>query len=128
MTTTRHQSTNPVATSHLLADGVTPIAAFAALRSLRMEPAFLFESAPGAGQTARHSIIGLGARGDLIVKDCEVQVRVDGSPTQVLRDGDPLSAARELLRRLAPSESGHVTSPFLGAYGAAAYEFARCFE
>jgi anthranilate synthase component I len=122
----RHRPSSPVAVNRLLADGVTPIAAFAALRGLRREPAFLFESAPGAGQTARHSIIGLGARGDLIVDDGAVRMRIDGAPVDV---GDsPLDAARELLKVLAPADGAGIESPFLGAYGAAAYEFARSFE
>ena len=125
--TTRHRFPNPLASDRLLADGVTPIAAFAALRGLRMGHSFLFESAPGAGQAARHSIIGLGARGELVADDDGVRVQI-GAQTLPLTEHsrDPRGAARELLGRLAPQEAG--VSPFLGAYGAAAYEFAGRFE
>ncbi len=120
------RSSNPLAAQRLLADGITPIAAFAALRGLRMGHSFLFESAPGAGQAARHSIVGLGARGELVADDAGIRVLIGGQPAAVA-DGsaDPRRAARELLGRLAPA---HGASPFLGAYGAAAYEFAGRFE
>jgi anthranilate synthase component I len=122
----RTAPSNPVVTERILADGVTPIAAFAALRGLRMGHSFLFESAPGAGQAARHSIIGLGARGELIVDDEGTRLMIDGRHVPVeSAAGDPLNAARELLSRLAPQPA---TSEFLGAYGAAAYEFAGRFE
>jgi anthranilate synthase component I len=124
--TTHGRSSNPVATERLLADGVTPIAAFAALRGLRMGHSFLFESAPGAGQAARHSIIGLGARGELVVGDDGTRLHIDGQSVELAADSDdPRDAARELLGRLAPSQTA---SPFLGAYGAAAYELAGRFE
>ena len=116
-----------IAAARLLADGVTPIAAFAALRSLRMGHAFLFESAPGAGQAARHSIIGLGTRGELIVHEDAIRLLIDRRQvTLATSSPDSRDAARELLARLTPSED--TPSPFLGAYGAAAYEFAGHFE
>jgi anthranilate synthase component 1 len=121
----RTMSSNPIVTERLLADGVTPIAAFAALRGLRMGHSFLFESAPGAGQAARHSIIGLGARGELVVDDQGVRLQIDGEHVALGDASDPLGAARRLLARLAPA---HASSEFLGAYGAAAYEFAGRFE
>jgi anthranilate synthase component 1 len=126
--TSRPRPPNPLATDRLLADGVTPIAAFAALRGLRMGHSFLFESAPGAGQAARHSIIGLGTRGELIIGDDGVALRIGGQPVALGEPSlDPRGAARELLGRLAPEEAA-ARSPFLGAYGAAAYEFAGRFE
>lgn len=126
--TSRHRSPNMLATDRLLADGVTPIAAFAALRGLRMGHSFLFESAPGAGQAARHSIIGLGTHGELVVDDEGMRLRIGDKPVALAEEGrDPRNAARELLGRLAP-EKTLAASPFLGAYGAAAYEFAGRFE
>jgi anthranilate synthase component 1 len=126
--TSQRRHPNPLATDRLLADGVTPIAAFAALRGLRMGHSFLFESAPGAGQAARHSIIGLGTRGELVVGDDGVRLRIGGQPVMLSEESlDPRNAARELLGRLAP-EGATAASPFLGAYGAAAYEFAGRFE
>ncbi|HZV79535.1 MAG TPA: anthranilate synthase component I family protein [Candidatus Binatus sp.] len=118
----------PVATDRFLADGITPIAAFAALRGLRMGPAFLFESAPGAGEAARHSIIGLGVRGELVAEDDAVRLRIDGRDVHEVGAGgqDVMDAARELLQRLRPT--GDMVTPFLGAYGATAYEFAGRFE
>ncbi|MBV8171913.1 MAG: anthranilate synthase component I family protein, partial [Candidatus Eremiobacteraeota bacterium] len=110
-----------------LADGITPIAAFAALRALRMGPALLFESAPGAGESARHSIIGLGSRGELVADEDGARLCVAGDIVRALgSDGSELlAAARELLDRLRPN--GNAPS-FMGAYGAAAYEFAARFE
>ncbi|MBV8282580.1 MAG: anthranilate synthase component I family protein [Candidatus Eremiobacteraeota bacterium] len=107
----------------VLADGVTPIAAFAALRGLLPRPAFLFESSPAAGQAARYSIIGMGSRGEVVASDGAVRVHIHGRATK--NKTDPLSAARDLLHALTPSKPG---SAFAGAYGAAAFEFASYLE
>lgn len=126
--TLRHSTPDSLATDRLLADGVTPIAAFAALRGLRMGHSFLFESAPGAGQAARHSIIGLGARGELVAGDDGIRLFIGGQPVALAEEStDSRGAARELLGRLAPADP-KAGSPFLGAYGAAAYELAGRFE
>jgi len=110
-----------------IADGVTPIAAYLALTRVRPGPAFLFESAPSPEATSRYSVIGLGVRGELRAADGACRLFVDGS--RVTEPGrDPLWAARTLMRELRPADEALVDMPFLGAYGAAAFEFAGYLE
>jgi anthranilate synthase component I len=115
-----------VAIRKVVADGITPIAAFAALRAARPGPAFLFESAPGAGLSARYSIIGLGCRGQVRAVDGQVSADVDGVPAG--NGASAFDAARDVLRRLRPPAAALAQSPFLGAYGAAAFEFSGYLE
>jgi anthranilate synthase component I len=120
-----------VFTRRTLADDLTPIAAYHSLRRCARGCTFLFESAPGAGQAARHSIVGLGVHGELRVADGTVnlvvdkQVRREGSAA---RDGRVLGAARSLLDMTRPTTTELEHAPFLGAYGAAAFEFAGYVE
>lgn len=91
-----------------LADGISPVTAFAALCGAD-EPGFLLESVPVAGGVARYSYVG-------------------HRPARIaLPDGDPLTALRA---RLAPREAPvDGLPPFHGGVvGYLGYEAARHFE
>ena len=109
-------------------DGITPIAAYAALADHGEGRSFLLESAPGAQQTARFSIIGLGVLAELRAVDGAVEVQ-GAAGIQRLAGTDVLEAARQMLRALKPKAgTGGAWSRFLGAYGAAAFVFAGYLE
>jgi anthranilate synthase component 1 len=111
-----------------VADGITPIAAYSCASRVRPGPSFLFESAPGPSQTSRYSIIGLGTLGELIASDGAVSVR-EGGHSEAFAGPDVFEGARSLMRRMAPEPSGGLgVGRFLGAYGAAAFEFAGYVE
>jgi len=114
--------------TEFIADGITPIAAYACAAAARPGPSFLLESAPGPAQTSRYSIIGLGAVGELRAIDGEVMLSI-GPDVERLSREDVFTAARSMMRRLAPAASpAGVIDRFLGAYGAAAFEFAGYVE
>jgi len=111
-----------------IADGITPIAAYARLAPLGQGTSFLLESAPGAQQTARYSIIGIGALGEVRAVNGAVALRI-GDRSERFAAGDALFACRTLLRRLEPApDSGGRWRRFLGLYGAAAFEFSGYLE
>jgi len=117
-----------VSTKVRIADGITPIAAYVRLAPLGRGTSFLLESAPGAQQTSRYSILGLGRLGEVLAVDGVIDLRV-GDRAERFAATDALRASRELLRRLKPAPSGGGTwRRFLGAYGAAAFEFAGFLE
>ena len=117
-----------VSTQVTVADGVTPIAVYKRVAPLGRGTSFLLESAPGAQQTARYSIIGLGALAEVRAVDGAVDLRI-GESTERVGPGDILAACRELLRRLEPPAGvGGRWRRFLGAYGAAAFEFSGYIE
>jgi len=109
-----------------IADGVTPVGAFAALRRGHPRESFLLESAPAAQSASRYSIIGVGREAELHVLDGRCELSIDGVTTHVRES--PLQAARRLLDELRPAPRAGGINPFLGAYGAASFEFAGCFE
>jgi anthranilate synthase component 1 len=111
----------------LLLDGITPIAAYDAVRRSLPGPSFMLESAPGAGELARHSIIGVGSIGELVACNGSVTVSTPAR-TQTYRGSAVLDAARLLLRECAPAFVEPAYAPFVGAYGVAAFEFAGYFE
>ena len=114
--------------SEFIADGITPIAAYACASALRQGPSFLLESSPGPRQTSRYSIIGLGAMGELRAVDGSVVLSI-GDDVERFAGVDVFAAARSMMLRLAPAASATgVVDRFLGAYGAAAFEFAGYLE
>jgi anthranilate synthase component 1 len=116
-----------VRSQKVLLDGVTPIAAYSALRAARPGSAFLFESAPHAGELARYSIIGLGAVGELRASGGEVVVSLPQDERR-FSASQLLDAGRLLLRTLEPFELDRALAPFTGAYGMASFELAGYFE
>jgi anthranilate synthase component 1 len=117
-----------VVMTEFIADGITPIAAYHRAAAARNGPSFLLESAPGPSQTSRYSIIGLGALGQLRAVDGEVSVQT-GEVVERFATSDVLAAGRSLLRAFAPARAAAGQwGRFLGAYGAAAFEFAGYLE
>jgi anthranilate synthase component 1 len=116
-----------VSSKEMLLDGITPIAAYNVLRGLVPGPCFLLESSPGAGELARHSIMGIGAIGELVAAGDEVAVTTPAG-TQTFASSAVLDAARHLLQHCSPAASSLAHVPFLGAYGVATFEFAGYFE
>ena len=117
-----------VGRTEFIADGITPIAAYACATAARPGPSFLLESAPGPRHTSRYSIIGLGAVGELRAADREVTLSIGGDVGRFAGE-DVFAAARSMMSRLAPAVSpAGVVDRFLGAYGAAAFEFAGYVE
>jgi anthranilate synthase component 1 len=117
-----------VGITEFIADGITPIAAFRRASEVRPGPAFLFESSPGPSRTSRYSIIGLGALGELRATDGAVELVAGGARETFGADG-VLDAARSLLSRFTPDgEAPGTWGRFLGAFGAAAFEFAGYLE
>jgi anthranilate synthase component I len=117
-----------VAITEYIADGITPVGAFASMTARCGSPSFLLESAPAPERSARFSIIGLGALAELRATDGRVAVTT-ANGCRTCESADVLTAARELLRRFAPDpRRAGVWGRFLGAYGAAAFEFAGYFE
>ena len=117
----------PFHADEMLLDGITPIAAYASLRRAIPGPSFLLESAPGAGELARHSIIGLGAIGELVAARGNLRL-LTPCGVKTFAAGQALEAARRLLRECAPADLHPAYRRFVGAYGIAAFEFAGYFE
>ena len=82
----------------LVADGLTPVAAYAALRQADPERAsFLFESVVAGDRWGRYSILGYRPRYDAILGPGGWTIRGDANVT-LGSDGDPLAAAEALFR------------------------------
>ncbi len=82
----------------LVADGLTPVAAYAALRQADPERAsFLFESVVAGDRWGRYSILGYRPRYDAILAPSGWTIRGDSSVT-LGSEGDPLAAAEPLFR------------------------------
>jgi anthranilate synthase component I len=111
-----------------IADGVTPIAAYRAVTESRPGPSFLLESSPGQSRTSRYSVIGTGCLGEVRAVDGQCTLAC-GDDVRTFDSRSALDAARELLRACAPHpEFTAGLGRFLGAYGAAAFEFAAYLE
>lgn len=116
-----------VALPEMLVDGVTPVAAYRALRGVVPGPSFLLESAPGAGQLARSSVIGLGVVAELQASPDGVALRIAGSRRAHAR-GDVLSAVRAFLDECRDLYADVAALPYVGAYGVASFGAAALFE
>ena len=117
----------PTPLSELLLDGITPVAAYQALRRLVDGPSFLLESAPGAGQLARFSVIGIG-------KVAEFRASCEGTSTagpdglSVKGHGDVIAAARRFVADCRAAYPDAAMSPYAGAYGVASFGCAAFLE
>ena len=121
-----------VATRTLVADGLTPVAAYAALRQADPGRAsFLFESVVGGDRWGRYSILGyrprydaiLGAKGWTIRGDAGVSLGIDpDSP-------DPLAAAEALFRATDVAGSGNPAAKLTRAsFGYLAWDLVHAIE
>ncbi len=106
---------------------VTSGAAYRCLARVRGGHRALFESAYGSGKHARLSLICVGSLAELRAVDGRVTVLRDGADEVVTRS-TPFDAARHLLEVYRPSDEDIVRAPYLGLFGAAAYEFSSYLE
>ncbi|MBV8204287.1 MAG: anthranilate synthase component I family protein [Candidatus Eremiobacteraeota bacterium] len=119
-------SSRAVALPHMLLDGVTPVAAFHAMRDLLSGPSFLLESAQGAGSLARSSVIGLGVVAQLHASHDGVAGSVAGVPHQYSRD--VVDAMREFTQNCRAVYSDAATLPYVGSYGIVPFAAVAFFE
>jgi len=108
-----------VATLTFVADTMTPVRAYAALRRAAGPAAsFLLESVVGGERWGRYSILGYNPKRELSLRPDGVWVGADGEPSPlVARQGtDPLDAAREVFAPGALAEGTHPAARFVDAY------------
>lgn len=106
---------------------LAPIDAYNCLTRVRPGPALLFESARSDGFGARRSFVCLGALAQLRAGDGVVTISLDGSPEKPTA-ATPFDAARQLLADCRPADDDVAQAPFLGLFGAAAFELVRYLE
>src|SRR5262249_32769100 len=91
---------SPIFTHTFVADTLTPVRAYAALRQAAPERAsFLLESVVGGERWGRYSILGYRPRYEALLTRAgrSVHGRDDGAgPMSIKRPGDPLQAAETL--------------------------------
>jgi anthranilate synthase component 1 len=113
-----------------LADLDTPLATF--LKVDDGKTAFLFESVEGGERWGRYSIIGVGARAQLIAQGGVLERRVGTRREQLAlpadRSCDPLDVLRGLLRELRPAELPGLPKFAGGAVGFLSYDWVRFVE
>jgi len=115
-------------TREVLADGLTPVLAYATASAGDNGPTYLLESAVGGEKWARYSFVGV---------DCDLRVQaVDGGLAVVERDGtmrlergdDPWDALRRLMARYKPAQLPWLPRFWGGAVGYVPYDAVRRFE
>ncbi len=115
-------------TREVLADGLTPVLAYATASAGDNGPTYLLESAVGGEKWARYSFVGV---------DCDLRVQaVDGGLAVVERDGtmrlergdDPWDALRRLMARYRPAQLPWLPRFWGGAVGYVPYDAVRRFE
>jgi anthranilate synthase component 1 len=97
-----------IATLTLVADTITPVRAYAALRHAAGDAAsFLLESVVGGERWGRYSILGYCPKRELTLLANGRWVGPQGAPLPALNatGGDPLEAARAIFEASAPSET-----------------------
>jgi anthranilate synthase component 1 len=88
-----------VATLTLVADTLTPVRAYAALRRAAGPAAsFLLESVVGGERWGRYSILGYCPKHEMTLRPDGRWVGADGVPLPVTSSGDPLEAARSIFQ------------------------------
>lgn len=119
--------TLPIVSSEMLLDGTTPVAAYNAVRRLAEGPSFLLESAPGAGQLARFSVIGLGSIAQFCASSNGNTAAFPDGRLRQDRD-DVLTAARAFVTECRSICRDAAASPYAGAYAVASFGCAALFE
>jgi anthranilate synthase component 1 len=102
----------PIATHTFVADALTPVGAYAALRQAAPDAAsFLLESVVGGERWGRYSILGYRPRYEAILTRAGwtlLRAREDETgPMSIGKPGDPLQAAETLFRASDPRHSGN---------------------
>src|SRR5580698_6497861 len=116
----------------LLADGDTPVSAYAALGA--GEHSFLLESVVGGATWAAYSFVGVAPRAVVSWRDGTARVTwhdVDGggpSREASWQTNDPMAALTEVLGELRPVEIRGLPRFWGGAVGWIAYDCVRAFE
>jgi anthranilate synthase component I len=114
----------------VLADLDTPLASFLKLDDGKT--AFLFESAGGDERWGRYSIIGVGARAEVVAQDGVLERRAGGKTERIdlPRDHsrDPLEALRSLLAEFQPAPVADLPKFAGGAVGFLSYDWVRYVE
>jgi anthranilate synthase component 1 len=111
----------------LPADLETPVSVYLKLRG--EGPSFLLESVEKGEQVGRYSFLGIDPGGILTASGGQVSVKENGRLQQLdLPNGDPLTAAREILSRYRPAQVEGLPHFHGGLVGYLGYEVARCFE
>jgi anthranilate synthase component 1 len=118
-----------VATRTLVADALTPVAAYAALRQADPERAsFLFESVVGGDRWGRYSILGYRPRYDAILGPGGWTLRGDAQVT-LGSDTDPLTAAEALFRATDANVAGNPAAKLARAsFGFLAWDLVHAIE
>jgi anthranilate synthase component 1 len=111
----------------MLVDGVTPVAAYRALRGIVSRASFLLESAPGAGQLARSSVIGLGVVAELRASRDSIGVGIAGG-SRLHAPTDVVGAVRAFIHECRGRYTDAAASPYVGAYAVASFGAAAFFE
>jgi anthranilate synthase component 1 len=118
-----------VASRTLVADGLTPVAAYAALR--QADPArasFLFESVVAGDRWGRYSILGYRPRYDAILGAGGWTIRGDAS-VPLGTDRDPLAAAEPLFRATDANAPGNPAAKLARAsFGYLAWDLVHAIE
>ncbi|BCM90397.1 anthranilate synthase component 1 [Abditibacteriota bacterium] len=115
----------------LLADLETPVSALVKLRRANPgAPAFLLESVEGGENLARYSFLGVGARGELKVKNRHAKLTFDGNTREwELENGeDPLSVIEREMARFQFVDAANLPRFCGGAVGFLGWEFVRFLE
>ncbi len=115
----------------LLADLETPVSALVKLRRAHPgEPSFLLESVEGGENLARYSFLGVGARGQLKVKNRRATLTFDGKTREwELEEGeDPLTVIQREMARFQWVDAANLPRFCGGAVGFLGWEFVRFLE
>ncbi len=111
----------------ILADVLTPVAAYAKLRVTK--PAFLFESVVGGEQVSRYSFVGCNPSKVIAVQGQEAFARHrDGTTESFPAPKDPLSLVEDELASCNPALPPDMPRFSGGAVGYLSYEYANCVE
>jgi anthranilate synthase component 1 len=118
-----------VATRTLVADGLTPVAAYAALRHADPSRAsFLFESVVAGDRWGRYSILGYRPRYEAILGKDGWTIQGDAS-VKLDAAGDPLAAAEPLFRATDPRTGGNPAAKLTRAhFGYLAWDLVHAIE
>lgn len=111
----------------LPADLETPVSVYLKLRG--EDPSFLLESVEKGEQVGRYSFLGVGPTGILTARDGQVLLQENGSVQQLdSAEGDPLTAAKEILSRYRPTAVNGLPRFCGGMVGYMSYDTARFFD
>jgi len=117
----------------ILADGDTPVSAYAKLAATGTHP-FLLESVVGGEKWAAYSFIGVGARALYVARDGRYTITrfdIEGDGAPIVHEGtaaDPTAPLAALLGTFDPVPTPGLPRFFGGAVGFVSYDVVRAFE